>query len=423
MRVGPRAHGMLAAASALAVVLAAAPAWAALDKCQSGIQKAAQKLQLTIQKGLTKCSDLYQRAVLLNQPLTTAGAQCQTQLAKISDIANPVSALAKTKLALDNLLSGSSPKCTDTDLFSLGHLPASVFGDRWARLILLGALKGAYATQNGAVAVLPSALTALAGAGCTECQKFITPPCQVHACVLGTGTGATTTVLGVPVPVTLSGSQFFEFCEFPGVLTNELAVVASNPARNFQPALVLGTTICTTTFRTSSVINCSGGTAPTVSISTCQDSDLSDGNECPPPGPTTFCQPNPNSSTGGPCVSLTTSAAAAGQSFTIATTFLRISTAAGADGVSCTPDDTYLSGAPATIPVTTATATASVLDYGNTNGNTQTAGPVSGLPSPSCAQLRSSNVSGGKLVTAFPNADTTGSPLGDTVTSLSLVCS
>lgn len=428
MRVFGRLQASALAAGGLAMVLAVGSAGAAgpdIAKCQSGIQKNAQKLQGIILKGLTKCTDFYRKALVANQPLSTPGAACQTQLAKITDITNTASALAKTKAALDKLTLPTQ-SCGDSQLFTLGHFPTAQFGDRWARIVLLGALKGAYATQNGAVAQLAETMNKLAANGCTECAKFVTPPCQVHACALGGGTGATTIVGGSPLPVTLGGSQFFEFCEFPGVLTNELAVFSSNPAKNFQPAVVLpGVTVCTTTYRTVSIINCTGGTLPSIDISTCQDSNIAapDSNECPSPSANTFCQPNPNTSTGGACVTLTTGAPAAGRSFAIATSILRISTANGPDTVVCTPDDTYLSADPATIPVTNGTATAQVLDYGNVDGNTQTAGPVSGIASPSCAQLRSSNVSGGKLVTAFPNADTTGSPLGDTVTSLSLVCS
>lgn len=430
MRISGTALRTALGVGGLAMVFAAGSARAAgpdIAKCQSGIQKNAHKLQATVLKGFAKCTDFYRKALVLNQSLATPGAACQTQLAKITDVANPASAMAKTKAALDKLTLSPSGPCGDTQLFTLGHFPTAQFGDRWARIVLLGALKGAYATQNGAVAQLAETMNKLAANGCTECGKFVTPPCQVHACALGGGTGATTIVSGSSLPVTLAGSQFFEFCEFPGVLTNELAVFSSNPAKNFQPAVVIPgvVTVCTTTYRTVSIINCTGGLVPSIDISTCQDSNIAspDSNECPPPGPNTFCQPNPNAATGGACVTLTTSAPAAGRSFAIATSILRISTANGSDGVVCTPDDTYLSADPATIPVTNGTATAQVHDYGNVDGNTQTAGPVSGLPSPSCAQLRSSSLSGGKLVTAFPNADTTGSPLGDTVTSLSLVCS
>ena len=161
-------------------------------------------------------------------------------------------------------------------------------------------------------------------------------------------------------------------------------------------------------------------------------SDLADNggvSECPAPSATNFCQPDDTTTTpptGGACVGLTTSAPAAGRSFAVATTTIRLSTAAGPDGVSCTPDDTYTSApAPATIPVTSASATATVIDYGNATSSNVTIGPINGSAGPSCAQLRSSNISSGSLVTAFPSADTATppSPLGDTVTSLTIACS
>ncbi len=290
--------------------------------------------------------------------------------------------------------------------------------------MLLGGIKGAYESSNRLMGAFANVMTDMAATGCPLCALFATPPCQTHACTLAPASGATTITGGAPTPVPLTGVNLFAFCEFPGVLTNEIGVL-NTPARNFEPSVVVpGIIACSTTIRTSSIINCAGGTSPTVSFSICQDSDLSDGNNCPPAGPTNFCQPDPNATTGGACLSLTSAAPAAGQSFAFATSLIRISTAAGPDAVSCTPDDTYVGAStPAQIPVTTGSASATVLDYANVIGNNQTAGPIAGVAGPSCAQLRSSNISSGELVGAFPAADTAGSPLGDTVTSLRLVCS
>src|SRR5262249_29017860 len=261
-----------------------------------------------------------------------------------------------------------------------------------------------FATENTEVSIFPKSMIDMGAAGCGECTKLAAPPCQTHACVLGGGTGATTIALGVPIAVTLTGVQLFDFCEFSGVLTNEIGVLGTNPARNFKPSTLpppLNTiTVCSSTLRTESVVNCTGGTMPTVTVSACQDSDLADNggvSECPPPSANNFCQPDDTTTTpatGGACVGLTTSAPAAGRSFAVATTTIRLSTAAGPDGVSCTPDDTYTSApAPATIPVTSASATATVLDYNNAIGTDVTIGPVTGSAGPSCAQLRSSNIS------------------------------
>ena len=78
--------------------------------------------------------------------------------------------------------------------------------------------------------------------------------------------------------------------------------------------------------------------------------------------------------------------------------------------------------APTTIPITTGSATTNLLDANNTNGNTKTVGPITGAPGPSCAQNQASNLTGLKLVGAFPAADTIGSVLGDTLSTTTLEC-
>jgi len=429
------------AAFGVAAALVGQPAWAALDKCQAGIEKNAGKLQGSILKALVKCTDGYQKNLVKSgaSSIPVSATSCQAGLAKVTNATlspTGTSAIDKTAIALNALVTKLS--CSDADLLALGHIPTVVGTDHWVRLVILGAIKEAFATENTEVSIFPKAMIDMGGAGCTECAKLAAPPCQTHACVLGGGTSASTVVVGAPVTVPLTGVQLFDFCEFPGVLSNEIGVLGTNPARNFKPSMLpapLNTIfVCSSTLRTESIVNCTGGTMPTVAISTCQDSNLTDGNECPPASATNFCQPDDTTTTpngtGGACVGLTTSAPAAGGSFAVATTTIRLSTAAGPDTVRCTPDDTYTTTAPApaTIPVTSGSATATVLDYNDTIGNNVTVGPISGSAGPSCAQLRSSNISSGSLVTAFPNADNTPPPppmgdLGDTVTSLTLACS
>jgi hypothetical protein len=65
---------------------------------------------------------------------------------------------------------------------------------------------------------------------------------------------------------------------------------------------------------------------------------------------------------------------------------------------------------------------ASVLDYNNTNGNVQTTTSITGFKGPGCATSRSGSSSGLVLVSAFPGADTVGSPLQDTVTKVTIEC-
>ena len=136
-----------------------------------------------------------------------------------------------------------------------------------------------------------------------------------------------------------------------------------------------------------------------------------------------MCQAAPNASTGGACITYTSlPAAAQGDAYILSTTRLRISSASGPDGVACTPDDTYTATPANVIPTTTGSASASVLDYNNSNGNTQSEGPISGTPGPSCAVARSGSSTGLVLVGAFPGADTVGSPLQDTVTRVTIKC-
>jgi hypothetical protein len=211
-------------------------------------------------------------------------------------------------------------------------------------------------------------------------------------------------------------------CEWQNVLPNEIGLIGT-PNLGLRPTtLSPGITICNTTYRAVGIIACAGSSAPKVSYSICQDSNTSDGDECEL-GMGEICQDDPNTTTGGACVTYTSlPPAAQGDAYILSTTRLRVSTAAGGDGVSCTGDDTYTATPPALIPTTTGSAQASVLDYGNTNGNTQTEGPVAGVAGPSCAVSRSGSSTGLSLVGAFPGADTVGSPLGDTVTRVTIAC-
>jgi hypothetical protein len=422
------------AALAVTAALAAQPAWAAVDKCGAAIEKNAGKLQATILKAIVKCVDTYQKNVVKaadpaakTAAIQAAATACQAGLANVTNASSPASAIGKTRAVLDGLTNPAKLTCGDADLVNLGHVPTVVGGNHWSGLVILSAVKEAFATENTEVGIFPKAMIDMAGAAtpCGECAKLAAPPCQTHACVLGPSTGASVILFGAPGSVSLTGVQLFDFCEFPGVLTNEIGVVGTSPARNFKSATVLGQNVCSSTLRTSTVVNCAGGTMPTVSIQTCQDSNLTDANECPAPSATNFCQPDDTvHNTGGACVGLTTSAAAPGQVFGLATSTIRLSSGNGPDGIPCTPDDPYSAPpAPSTIPITSATASGTVLDYNNTLGNNVSSAPITGVAGPSCDQLRSSNISTGKLVTSFPSADVTGSPLGDTITSLTLVCS
>jgi hypothetical protein len=94
----------------------------------------------------------------------------------------------------------------------------------------------------------------------------------------------------------------------------------------------------------------------------------------------------------------------AGETFSIATNRIQVilSTEVGGDGLPCTPDDTPAAVTPpATIPQTTGTATARVIDPDAVDLDPDaTGGPVVGAPF-DCSVIASSNLSGGSTASSF----------------------
>jgi hypothetical protein len=412
----------LALTIALAVGMTA-PAFADIVKCQQGIDKNGSKLQASIIKALTKCEDGYRKAKVANAALGTTATSCQTGLDKALNASNIASAVAKTKTGLDKLVPPLGSACTDTDLSALGYLPTAQFGDRYARLIIMAAMKGAFETQQVLIQDVSNILSELGAAGCALCATLGNQyPCVQTACDVDTANSPfETKVLTAPVGGNLSGNTIVSGCEWPGVTQNEIYLLGTANL-GLKPVVVLGNTVCNGGFRTLGVLSCAGSTMPKVSFSGCQDSNLADTNECPPAGPTTVCQPDPDANTGGACLTYTAlPASAQGDAYVLTTSRLRISSANGADGVACTPDDTYTATPANIIPTTTGSASATVLDYNNSNAP-QSEGPIAGTAGPSCAVARSGSSTGLVLVGAFPGADTVGSPLQDTVTRVTVRC-
>jgi hypothetical protein len=120
-----------------------------------------------------------------------------------------------------------------------------------------------------------------------------------------------------PAAVTITGHLSVALCESPGVLSDEIAVIGG-PSRTVR-ASASGLAVCSTTLRTRGIINCAGGTAPTVGFRTCQDSSLSDGDQCPAPEPGAVCLPAAAANTGPACTTFVTTGPAAGQSFGLST--------------------------------------------------------------------------------------------------------
>jgi hypothetical protein len=397
-----------------------APAFGDIVKCQQGIEKNGTKLQASILKALAKCKDGYRKAAAASAVLGTTATACQSGLDKAINFGNAVSALAKTKGALDKLVPPLGTTCADSDLAALGYLSTAQFGDRWARLILLATLGSAYDTQQLLISDLPNILQQLGANGCPLCAALATaPPCTASVCDVDASSAFETRVLGTPLTGAITGNTISVGCEWQNVLPNEIGLIGT-PNIGLRPTVVGTATVCNVSFRTMGVLACAGSTMPKVSYTGCQDSDASDGDEC---AGGDVCQAAPDAFTGGACITYTSlPTATQGDVYVLSTTRLRVSTAVGTDGVACTADDTYTATPAAVIPTTTGTAQASTLDYNNVNGNTQSEGPLTGTPGPSCAVARSGSSTGLTLVGAFPGADTVGSPLGDTVTKVTIKC-
>lgn len=422
----------LVAAALTASLLAGTTARADIVKCQAGIEKNGSKLAASIWKALGKCKDGYQKAVAKAEALSVkAGPGCQTNLGKVADMTLPTGALAKTKTALDNLVALGT--CTDEDLLRLGHLPEGIFGDLWSRWVELAAIKSAYEQQVSLVGLTPQIFLELSGAGCALCSRFARPPCTRASCQLGGATGAQTYIVtlnsppNAPQNVPITGELITDGCSYPGLTTANETATVGGPSIGLNPTSVLGQNVCTNTIRSEGFTSCSGASAmPNTTYTSCQDSDTSDGDECAAfLGGSPLCLGSPGAGTGGVCTNFTTSPATAGSSFALATTQLLLPSAAGGDGVFCTTDDTVTPTIPTTIPITTGSATTNLLDGNNTNGNTKTVGPITGTPTPGpfpCAKQQASNLTGLKLVGAFPAADTIGSPLMDTLSTTTLEC-
>jgi len=422
-----RPRGLPALAGAVILTLLAGSAHADIGKCQKALEKNGDKLRGGIWKALAKCKDGYQGAVAKSEPLNVkAGPSCQLGLDKVVNFGNPVSTMAKTKAALDKLtLLGT---CTDLDLVGLGYLPTTPFGDHWARWLMLASLKAAYESQISFVGVTANIFQALETNGCPLCANLGRPPCLRSSCPLLAGDGAAplaaseaeakvlnaSTTIYVPI----SGELITEGCTWPGITTNEIATIGG-PGNALNPSPILGQTACSLTIRSQGFTNCSAGGIQNTNVSVCQDSNLSDGNEC-----TGLCLANTDTNTGGACFSFTTSPGTPGNSVAMSTTQIRIVAPGqvGPDGVACTADDTAPPTPPNTIVVTTGTASATLLDAGNTLGNDVTSGPFSGAAGPGCAQLAGGTLTGLTLVGAFPGADTVAGPLGDTITTTRLQC-
>jgi hypothetical protein len=434
------------AATGLLIALSGQTASAAIDKCQKAIAKEHAKLEAKMVKALNKCGDNYRKAIAKGDPLSSVTGKCNDALDKAFNIGNAASAIAKAKVKLNDLLGG---KCTDPqDLAALGHLSQVIFGDRWQRLVLVSAWKVAYENALGANANLVNIMQELVEAGgCALCSAVKGPPCHTHNCILAPGSGGPVNISTGVGQVTLlttnlTGAVPVGACDVPSVIPAGEFAILGVPNRGINPVLNVlpGIHVCVTGFRTEGYVNCIGAAGPPkVNTDICVDHIVEEvggtvidgcetgapGEVCQPDVPDTFHALAPNQQNGGACLNLSTSPGVAGDAFFIATTRIQVVQAAemGGDGLPCTLDDVPATvTAAATIPQTTGTATARVIEpQANAAAPDLTVGPLSGNPFANCNVLSSSDLSGGESVSAAAAVHGLPGPL-DPAFSTRLIC-
>ena len=375
-------------------------------------------------------------------------------------------------------------------LEQLGHIRQDVGNpaDTWVRIALIRAVQNAVDQEVGdardAIIAFQDMFTSDAGGTCPACEQFEAGgPCALHSCALDASSATCVNTGTVQLPLPLTGVNTIGVCNSP-MLTGAYALIGY-PSKGLTPVdLGGGTVACVTTQGGEGwLTKCSGGTEPTVSTSICQDhivgsqscvkgptpgnicvkdSDCGTGgtcqadaapvdvNECPGTcGPTTPDEEcgstvgtgcgistgaaHPGVINGGACLKTTLGPATAGHAFFANTTQITVifSGQEGTDGIDCTADDTPVApGVPSTIPLTTETATANIIDNNNTNGAVLPTG-VGACASQEtvtgslfdCSQVEASNLSGGKLAGAFPALHALfGPPRKDSITTFALTC-
>jgi hypothetical protein len=413
-----------------------------LEKCQKAIESEAPKFEKKVFGALKKCKDLYRAAVADGDPLTEPASKCDLALTKVllyPDAENK-SALAKAKIKLDSFSDPEKVKCSDTDLVALGHLPTENFGDLWARLLLVRRIGAAVAGQISAIRDTPDIMSALAAAGCTRCGALAAPPCFEARC--GIDPTSTTEFGGINF-VPPGGALNLEVCRNAALLGSDFALFAG-PAKTMTPFdLTSGNDgyMCVTAIGGSGYVASSGSALEKIDTATCQDHINGDGNEClaflsPEVAVCASPMADPHHvsvTNSGACAAFAESASAAGDAFLLAS--FRLSKTCdggancggvdqrGADGLPCTADDTGLVGSTLPIGLTTASATADILDGDNTNGNSISLAstPVGAVFNPN--SVSGGDLAGGALVGAVPGLHTVAaSPPEDSPFEISVVC-
>jgi hypothetical protein len=331
--------------------------------------------------------------------------------------------------------------------------------------------------------------------------------CRSHACQLDASSATGTSVGGgaLVVSVPLTGRAVFEVCKLNPVTfgiagaPNVFAIIGDS-SRTVDPVILLGNTICVDIIRAQGFCDCMGLGIPK-NTAFCQDHNVNVGASCigAPTGVNTVegpclcadgsgnpvgpecgtaddpvCSNDPNNpllcgvtETGGFCHAGTTNSpvfvlpsggTANGDCLVLNTiqfkTLPPLPGIEGPDGVPCTMDDVRPPAGAASVPFTTGTASAAVLDAVDTPGgctnapnhlciedvncntndpNTPTGTCVGAIINPNqtvpaltgggladCADLEASQLGGVSFVGAFPALD--GAGLGDVVSTFNFDC-
>jgi hypothetical protein len=303
------------------------------------------------------------------------------------------------------------------------------------------------------------------GAGFLDlCDPLTVPPCATHVCSLDAGATTCVDSIAVDIPVALTGSSLFQLCTIPSVLPGDVAVIGS-PSKGLDPVpLGAAGTACVLAVGAEGVIGCGSGQAE-VSYSLCQDhylqcstsgaeckvdADCPVGqtcvDECETGAPGEVCAPDTADpmtgsahslmTNGGACSTFTTAAAVSGGAFVLNSTLIQVTSVGdeGGDTDPCTADDISDPSAVGSLPLTTATGTAFLIDANGVDGNVLPFGggpcPIGGSASGSpftCSDLFTSVMTGGDLAGAFTGLHALFStipttPGSDTLTTFSLSC-
>jgi len=432
-----------------------ASAAATLATCGKGVTGEMVKIQSAIMKAIQACVDGYNADQVKPETpqYAKAAPKCEAGLGKAIGLSNG-STMAKEKAKLDSFVGKS---CTDVTLALLGHLPPGTFGDIWSRSIAMAALDSAYQEMNAANENSIKGIGEMGGlygstaTGCPTCAKLTVPPCIEHACAYLSGAGSgfnDTSESGINIPLggglqVLNGVSTFKLCKFGDINPASDYLLGGSIQRGIQPALIPGVGhACVTTLGDEGYVNC-GGSSPAISYHTCQDSNTSgSAGSTDPKNTAGACQaaisPDVCSSptetdevnggvAGGACIKYVKGSGAKGVAYVNNGQELSVCQTGqeGPDGLPCTADDTFTPSTPGVNGLTTGTADTVVLNLGVPPGSgSLTNGPVTGAPF-SCADIDSSNLSGGTIAGAFPTTTTTtGSAtiLGDQAVTFQLQC-